>query len=476
MAEISFVEVIAVGPRWNKVLASDGRVYTLRGDYNWRSNNPGNIEYGPFAISQGAIGSGAIPPGRKRGFAIFPTREVGERARATLQFEKPSYKDKTIIDAISKYAPSADRNNPAAYAAAVAAAAGVAVSTKMSDLTPAQREKFFAAQSRVEGMRAGTIKAADGKPVPLAMAQQFSAKGSPPANVGPAPVPAARSIATRASQVITEPSGGMPPPPRRRPAVGTVLVPPLSKDVTPLTFERPSVAPAAKPPVAGLIKVVPGRAPAPMTKEQAQAGSGFRLPTDEYNGGVGGAGIAGQVPLPKGVVPKGAAAAMDQARAATTKPPVSGLIQLVDPAAKKSGLGSVPAGIPLNSGSRDSVANAAAGRAAAASATAKAAQKQAEAVAAQQRAAAAHQQRMRQEAVTRRNAAAAQAQKAAAAKAAVLAASRTTVVDKFRQQGMTPSQAYDTANRDSSGYSTSVTYAGTSDSGRRFNMDTSTWE
>ena len=26
------------------------------GDRNWRNNNPGNIEYGPFAIKYGAIG------------------------------------------------------------------------------------------------------------------------------------------------------------------------------------------------------------------------------------------------------------------------------------------------------------------------------------------------------------------------------------------------------------------------------------
>ncbi len=509
MAEIEFVKVIAVGPRWNKVLASDGNVYTFRGDYNWRSNNPGNIEYGPFAIAHGAIGAGAVPKGRERAFAIFPSIEVGERARVTLQFEKPSYRNKTIADAISSYAPESE-NNTAAYAAAVAAAAGVSVNTKMSDLTPAQRQKFLAAQSRVEGMRPGKIIGEAGKPVPASVVQQFKGTARPPVNVGPAPVPADRSIATRASQVITEPSGGMPPVPRPRPASkGTVLVPSLSNGVTPLTFDRPAAAaPAKKPPVPGLVKVVPGRAPAKPAVQAsgrtvAQIGqeadnarlSGYRQVQEmgpsskgapakkpapaskipgEYVGGVGGAGIAGQVPLPKGIVPKGAAAAMDQAKGAMTKPPVSGLIQLVDPTKKKDGIASIPAGMPLNSGSRDSVANRAAGRAAAASMAAIAQQKAAAAAAARQRVAEAHQQRLRTEAKARGDAARAQAQRAAASRAAVLART-TTVVDKLRQTGMSPSQAYDAANRDNTGISNSQTHSGVTGSGRAYNFDTNTW-
>jgi hypothetical protein len=47
------------------------------GDRNWRNNNPGNIEYGKFAISMGAIGS----DGR---FAIFPSEEMGRKAADTL--------------------------------------------------------------------------------------------------------------------------------------------------------------------------------------------------------------------------------------------------------------------------------------------------------------------------------------------------------------------------------------------------------
>ncbi len=162
---IEIAEVIETGPGWNRVRGTDGNIYTLQGDYNWRSNNPGNIEYGPFAISQGAIGSGAVPQGRERGFAIFPTLSAGEEARRALQFESPRYRDLTIEQAISRYAPP-NENNTQAYINAVTRAAGVPAGTKMSELTPQQQTAFLAAQAQVEGMRQGDIYNAQGVRLP----------------------------------------------------------------------------------------------------------------------------------------------------------------------------------------------------------------------------------------------------------------------------------------------------------------------
>lgn len=183
MAGIEFVKVIDVGPGWNKVLASDGNVYTLRGNYNWRSNNPGNLEYGPFARSMGAIGEGAPPPGRSKGFAIFPTFEMGQQARYNLQFEQPRYANLTIAQAIEQYAPRVE-NDTDGYINIVSSAAGVPSSTLMKDLTPEQRQRFLQAQMQHEGFVPGKIMGEAGTTVPQNVIRQFSATPLPPSEIG----------------------------------------------------------------------------------------------------------------------------------------------------------------------------------------------------------------------------------------------------------------------------------------------------
>lgn len=189
MAGIEFVEVVDVGPGWNKVRASDGNVYTFRGNYNWRSNNPGNLEYGPFAISMGAIGEGAPPPGRNKGFAIFPTFEMGQHARENLQFEQPRYANLTIAQAIEKYAPRVE-NDTDAYINIVSSAAGVPSSTLMKDLSPEQRASFMQAQMHHEGFAPGKIMGEEGQPVPHYVVKQFNGTPLPPGEIpngAPAP-------------------------------------------------------------------------------------------------------------------------------------------------------------------------------------------------------------------------------------------------------------------------------------------------
>jgi hypothetical protein len=166
---MQIVEILEVGPGWNKVRLADGNVYTLDGAYSWRSNNPGNIEYGDFARSLGAIGEGAVPAGRKRGFAIFPTLEDGQRAREVLQFESPSYLNADNADrwghaypagsigaAIYRYAPPTE-NDTEGYIRQVSNAAGVPPETLMKDLTSEQRAAFMAAQQHHEGWKSGDV-------------------------------------------------------------------------------------------------------------------------------------------------------------------------------------------------------------------------------------------------------------------------------------------------------------------------------
>jgi len=92
---MTFLEAIAREEGWLD-LASRPR----------RNNNPGDIEFGNFAVAHGASGS----DGR---FAIFPDAETGFAAMRAL-FEAPSYVALTVAQAIARWAPS-NENDTALY-------------------------------------------------------------------------------------------------------------------------------------------------------------------------------------------------------------------------------------------------------------------------------------------------------------------------------------------------------------------------
>lgn len=126
------------------------------GDRNWRNNNPGNIEYGPFAIKYGAIGS----DGR---FAIFPTQEQGRMAQDALLKSK-NYANLSLSDAIKRYAPS-NENDPRVYANQIMKSTGIDLNSKYADLTPEQQGRILDAMNRIEGGRAGTVSGPSGSNV-----------------------------------------------------------------------------------------------------------------------------------------------------------------------------------------------------------------------------------------------------------------------------------------------------------------------
>lgn len=142
-----FTNVVGAGKGWTEVQNADGTISRREGTRAWRNNNPGNIEYGPFAKSMGAIGT----DGR---FAVFSTPQAGAKAKESLLFGTKAYEGKTINGAISKYAPSFE-NDTKGYISKVAKAAGVSPDTKMSDLTPAQRSAMMSEMARVEGFKEG---------------------------------------------------------------------------------------------------------------------------------------------------------------------------------------------------------------------------------------------------------------------------------------------------------------------------------
>lgn len=117
------------------------------GNRNWRNNNPGNIEYGPFAISMGATGS----DGR---FAVFPDMEMGYRAADALLKGK-NYQNLSIADAIRRWAPPSE-NDTNAYQRRFQQA-GFDLNKRYGDLSPAEQRKYLETKMMVEGGKAGTV-------------------------------------------------------------------------------------------------------------------------------------------------------------------------------------------------------------------------------------------------------------------------------------------------------------------------------
>lgn len=138
--------LLGTGAGYNVVERADGSVVKQSGARNWRNNNPGNIEFGPFAQKMGAIGS----DGR---FAVFPDYETGRSAKAALIFDGKKYRDLNLAEAISRYAPPTE-NDTGAYQRSVLASVGGA-NKRMADYSPAERGAILDAMQRVEGFKVG---------------------------------------------------------------------------------------------------------------------------------------------------------------------------------------------------------------------------------------------------------------------------------------------------------------------------------
>jgi hypothetical protein len=95
---------------------------------NFRNNNPGNIRASKFAEKRGA------PDSDRDGFANFRTSAEGFRALVEL-LQGSSYRDLSIAEAITRWAPAADNNVPADYIAYVCRQTALA-STQRLGLLP----------------------------------------------------------------------------------------------------------------------------------------------------------------------------------------------------------------------------------------------------------------------------------------------------------------------------------------------------
>ncbi|MEG5548728.1 TIGR02594 family protein [Enterobacter wuhouensis] len=139
--------------------AGDGtRLLKIAGTLSWRFNNPGNIIALPDAIKQkGRIGAGTVYNPKKNTFVIFSSIEVGEREKCALL--KRKYRDNTISEMMSQYAPESAGNDPVAYANFISSESGVSKDKKISDLNVNEFDKVVAAISKKEGgLKPGTEK------------------------------------------------------------------------------------------------------------------------------------------------------------------------------------------------------------------------------------------------------------------------------------------------------------------------------
>ncbi|HDC4544797.1 TPA: TIGR02594 family protein [Enterobacter cloacae] len=139
--------------------AGDGtRLLKTACTLSWRFNNPGNIIALPDANKQkGRIGAGTVYNPKKNTFVIFSSIEVGEREKCALL--KRKYRDYTISDMMSQYAPETAGNDPVAYANFISSESGVAKDKKISDLNDNEFDKLVDAISKKEGgLKPGTEK------------------------------------------------------------------------------------------------------------------------------------------------------------------------------------------------------------------------------------------------------------------------------------------------------------------------------
>ncbi len=101
------------------------------GNANYTNNNPGNCRCSKvgYLPKYGKVG---CSPG---GFAVFPTYELGWEYLLNLVHQRavihPSW---TILQFFQNYSPSADKNDPTAYAKNVATRCGVGITTTLKDL------------------------------------------------------------------------------------------------------------------------------------------------------------------------------------------------------------------------------------------------------------------------------------------------------------------------------------------------------
>lgn len=118
--------------------------FKIRGTLSWRCNNPGNIIWGSWAQSHGAINKS-----RTSKFSKFPSVEVGTSAQKQLILINGIMSVKEYVE---HHAPEEDGNDPEAYTAYLVSH-GVDSARKVGE----QVDLLAEWMKRFEGWKEGTI-------------------------------------------------------------------------------------------------------------------------------------------------------------------------------------------------------------------------------------------------------------------------------------------------------------------------------
>lgn len=152
-------DIAGMGAGYLDVKGADGKIIRRTGNRNWRNNNPGNINYGPFAKAYGAIAKDDA------GFAIFGTVEQGRKAQYDLLFKENStrqhYSNLDVYSALAIYNPVGDKrlgggNDPVSYAKQILKAVG-GVNKPLGQYSESERQIILATMEKREGYKEGRI-------------------------------------------------------------------------------------------------------------------------------------------------------------------------------------------------------------------------------------------------------------------------------------------------------------------------------
>ncbi|MDN3365887.1 hypothetical protein QQO24_01710 [Ralstonia pseudosolanacearum] len=131
-------------PAWASGSPSGSTASASPGAASRRATNPGNIRYGSFARSHGAIGQDGS------GFAIFPDAATGTAAMQALLQSYGGRGLDTVGGVVGRWAPPSE-NDTSGYAKAVAKRLGVGVDAKLDMRNPAVIEALGREMAKQEG-------------------------------------------------------------------------------------------------------------------------------------------------------------------------------------------------------------------------------------------------------------------------------------------------------------------------------------